>query len=50
MDRTFSRPDKYHMKEIKMEKSNETADKAVKKSRNKPGGQGPQEKTDKKDS
>lgn len=31
MDRTFSRQDKHHIKEIKMEKSNETGDKAVKK-------------------
>lgn len=31
MDRPFNRPDKYHMKEIKMEKSNETGDNAVKK-------------------
>lgn len=31
MDRPFNRPDKYHMKEIMMEKSNETGDKTVKK-------------------
>ena len=47
MDRLFSRPDKYHMKEIKMDKSNDTGDKAVK-NRNKPGGQGRQEEAGKK--